>query len=178
MPAGLVAGEGLEEQPWTLPLRALREAAQQGDRDAQYRLGIALSREYQDQGSMGAGTEAARWLTEAATQGHGRAQLELGVMYEKGQGVIQDYSEACRWLQKAAEQGEPVAMYRLGQMAEIGRGVQKDAMEAYVWFNLAVARGEAAVEPARDRARSLLSEEQVAEAQKRSRLLDAQIPGL
>ena len=61
-------------------------------------------------------------------------------------------------------------------MAEIGKGVPKDLIEAYVWLNLAVARGEAAVQPARDRAREMLSAEQIAEAQGRSRLLDEKMP--
>ena len=176
MPLGLLDAGALEEQAWMLPFRALREAAEQGDADSQYRLGRALFREYLEQGNQAARGEAVRWLTEAATQGDVRAQFEVGIMHEKGQGVVQDYAEASRWLRKAAKQGQAVAMYRLGKMAEIGKGMPKDLIEAYVWLNLAVARGEAAVQPARDRAREMLSAEQIAEAQGRSRLLDEKIP--
>lgn len=33
----------------------------------------------------------------AAAQGYAKAQYNLGVMYDNGQGVPQDYAEAVRW---------------------------------------------------------------------------------
>ncbi|WP_042906619.1 tetratricopeptide repeat protein, partial [Glaesserella parasuis] len=42
---------------------------------------------------------------ELAEQGDAVAQFNLGVMYDKGQGVRQDYHQAAKWFQKAAEQG-------------------------------------------------------------------------
>ena len=42
-----------------------------------------------------------------AEQGVTMAQYNLGVMYDKGQGVPQDDAEAAKWYQKAAEQGFP-----------------------------------------------------------------------
>jgi hypothetical protein len=40
-----------------------------------------------------------------AKQGNISAQLNLGVMYERGQGVAKDYAEALKWYRLAAEQG-------------------------------------------------------------------------
>lgn len=37
------------------------------------------------------------------------AQFNLGMMYEKGDGVGQDYFEALKWYKKAAEQGHTTA---------------------------------------------------------------------
>ena len=37
-------------------------------------------------------------------------------MYEKGQGVDQDYIKAVEWYQRAAEQGVADAQYNLGNM--------------------------------------------------------------
>ena len=40
-----------------------------------------------------------------ADQGSVIAQVNLGVMYTKGQGAPQDYGQALAWLGKAADQG-------------------------------------------------------------------------
>ena len=44
-----------------------------------------------------------------AEQGHPDAQIMLGIFYELGVGIPQDYKEAAKWFRLAAEQGEPVA---------------------------------------------------------------------
>ena len=41
--------------------------------------------------------EAVKWWLPLAEQGHAKAQNNLGSMYEKGQGVLQDYSLAHMW---------------------------------------------------------------------------------
>ena len=40
-----------------------------------------------------------------AKQGHIVAQYYLGLMYDEGQGVNQDYAEALKWYRRAAERG-------------------------------------------------------------------------
>ena len=44
-------------------------------------------------------------VPKAALQGDAGAQNNLGVCYEYGEGVKQDYAEAVKWYQKAAQQG-------------------------------------------------------------------------
>lgn len=61
-------------------------------------------------------SEAAKWFRLAAEQGVTEAQHNLGVMYEKGQGVQLNLSEAEKWYRKAAEQGHAPAQAALGQM--------------------------------------------------------------
>ena len=51
--------------------------------------------------------EAARIVKDYAERGYATAQYDLGLMYEKGRGVAQDYRQAAKWYQKAAEQGYP-----------------------------------------------------------------------
>jgi TPR repeat protein len=41
----------------------------------------------------------------------------LGLLYEQGQGVEQDYDEAAAWYRKAAEQGYPEAINALENMS-------------------------------------------------------------
>ncbi|PAX24878.1 hypothetical protein CKX34_01650, partial [Neisseria gonorrhoeae] len=63
---------------------------------------------------------------QAAEQGNAAAQFNLGVMYENGQGVRQDYVQAVQWYRKASEQGDAQAQYNLGLMYYDGRGVRQD----------------------------------------------------
>lgn len=65
-------------------------------------------------------------LKAAAEQGDVKAQLSLGEMYARGEGVPQDYVEAAKWYRKAAEQGNADAQTTLGLMYSEGVGVPKD----------------------------------------------------
>ena len=53
-------------------------------------------------------------ILRIAEQGYVPAQYILGMMYDNGQGVRQDYAEAVKWYRKAAEQGYAQAQYNLG----------------------------------------------------------------
>ena len=55
-------------------------------------------------------------LRALADQGDVDAQFNLGVMYDNGEGVPQDYAEAVRWYRLAAEQGNASAQFNLGSM--------------------------------------------------------------
>ncbi len=60
------------------------------------------------------------WLP-LAEQGEAFAQSNLGLMYERGQGVPQDYKEAVKWYRLAAEQGDAEAQFNLGIMYAMAR---------------------------------------------------------
>ena len=53
--------------------------------------------------------KAFREFTSLAEQGDIRAQVNLGVMYENGQGTIKDYVHAYMWWNLAASQGNKTA---------------------------------------------------------------------
>ena len=78
----------------------IRKAADQGNADAQFRLGM---RYYFGRGVQQDYTEAAKWFRKAAEQGYADAQFLLGILYEQGIGVPEDPREAARWYAKAAE---------------------------------------------------------------------------
>ena len=61
---------------------------------------------------------ALRLYRPPAEQGHAEAQYNLGVMYDKGQGVKRDHVESMQWLQRAAEQGNQDAQLYLSDMHE------------------------------------------------------------
>ena len=53
--------------------------------------------------------EAANWYWFAADQGIPSAQAKLGMMYEYGHGVFQDYVSAYMWYSLGALQGHKIA---------------------------------------------------------------------
>jgi TPR repeat protein len=78
-----------------------------------------------------------------AKQGYAPAQSNLGVMYENGLGVPQDYKAAVRWYTLATEQGNAIAQYNLGGMYDKGRRGSQDDKATVKWLKLAAEQGSA-----------------------------------
>lgn len=78
--------------------------------------------------------EAAQCFAKAAEQGHGEAQLLLGLCYQNGQGVAKDYAKAMLWYVKALEQQVPHAGCRIGDLHMDGLGVPKNLEEAVRYY--------------------------------------------
>jgi len=94
---------------------------------------------------------------DLADKGIAEAQINLGMMFESGQGVPQDFNEAIRWYRLAADQklikaqeklnlllkkaAEPQINLSLGIMFESGQGVPQDFNEAIRWYRLAADQG-------------------------------------
>jgi uncharacterized protein len=154
-------------------LRLAVPLAEDGDARAQSLLGLMF---YRGQGRAQDYEAAAKWFRLAADHGDMDAQFYLGLIYTEGRGVPQDYAEAARWYRLAADQGEPQAQYNLGAYYANGQaGRRPDFVNAYMWFNLAAVHFKQS-DPRRNRAinsRELmakqLTEEQLAEAQRRAR---------
>ena len=80
-------------------------------------------------------------MLELAMQGEALAQYTLGVMYDRGLSVMQNYREAVRWYRAAAEQGHTTAQFSLGVMYAAGEGVGRDYQEAFRWFRTLAEKG-------------------------------------
>ncbi len=65
-------------------------------------------------------------LRKSADAGDATAERDLGLIYENGNGVPQDFGEAAKWYAKAAVQDDPVAENNLGVLYRLGNGVPKD----------------------------------------------------
>jgi TPR repeat protein len=83
---------------------------------------------------------ACRISRSLAEQGLCDAQIFLAIMYDKGQGVPQDFVEAAKLYRKAADQGDADAQYALGDMYGEGKGVPQNYVRAYTWYNLAASQ--------------------------------------
>ena len=122
----------------TSDLDSLKVAAEQGDAEAQFNLGVMYDT---GEGIPKNPAEAVRWYRMAAEQGDAKAQFYLGVMYHTGEGVPENDAEAVRWYRMAAEQGDADAQYNLGLMYDTGEGVPEAYVQAYAWYNIAAAQG-------------------------------------
>ena len=104
-----------------------------------------------------------------AEEGNAVAQNNLGVMYNNGNGVPQDYEEAVRWYQLAAEQGDAKAQGNLGVMYAFGNGVMKDYVYAHMWGNIASMNGNDLGALLRDDFAEKMTSSQIEEAQRLAR---------
>jgi TPR repeat protein len=85
----------------------LEKAAEQGDPEAQYNLGLAYIKGLGVSADFGV---AFRWMVKAAEQGLAPAQSRLGLLYVTGDGVALDPIEAHKWLILASKAGDAAAM--------------------------------------------------------------------
>jgi TPR repeat protein len=80
-------------------------------------------------------------LMTEAQKSNQYAQFSLGVLYDIGHGVSQDYGQAAQWYRKAAEQGVAGAQFNLGVLYDNGRGVLQDYGQAAQWYRKAAEQG-------------------------------------
>ena len=110
---------------YTLALKTCREAADNGDRLSQFKLGVSYG--------LGLGVaqdyaQAVAWYRRAAELGLAQAQSNLGFMYGTGRGVPQDYVQAYAWYNIAAAGGEDTARANRDIVADkMSRGQVEEA---------------------------------------------------
>ena len=116
-----------------------RKEAEQGDKEAQYKLGIiyfrggCVDKDY---------SEAEKWLREAAEQGKVDAQRFLTVYYSGVlKGTKRDSEEYLKWNRKLAERGDKEKQYILGLCYSLGKDVDKDYTEAVKWMRKSAEQG-------------------------------------
>lgn len=83
-----------------------------------------------------------RLLETAARRGSAEAQYELGVAYDRGLGVTQNFATAAGWYQRAAEQGLADAQYNVAALYDQGLGTARDPARALEWYTRAADAGE------------------------------------
>ena len=91
------------------------------------------------------------------------AAFNLGISYQRGQGVTADEMEAFKWLEIAANSGLARAQYELAVCYQRGLGTVVDLAEACRWSGLAAERGS---QPARELKEELEKEMAAIEAGK------------
>lgn len=114
-------------------LEKLAKLANNGDIDAQFKIGIA----YNDSNNY---SEAMKYYKMAAAQEHPGAMTNIGLFYSQGRGVPQSYEKAAEWYSKAAK-NYPDALHNLGVLYSRGHGVEFDPIQAINLWVKAAERG-------------------------------------
>lgn len=77
---------------------------------------------------------------------NGSSEFYLGVRYENGDGVPQDYKAAFYYYNLAASKGCPEAQYNLALLCKNGLGTDRDFEKAVFWYTKAAQQGYAAAQ--------------------------------
>lgn len=115
-----------------------KKLADQGDTEAQYRVGHAFFTSIVVETNVDLGID---YLTKAAEKGHIGAQSYLGGVYYNSLHGRQDYEQAHYWSEKAVKAGDLIAIHRLGGAYLLGNGVAQDVPKAVSLFERASRAG-------------------------------------
>jgi TPR repeat protein len=87
----------------------------------------------------------ARSLYEkAADMNYTASYVNLGQLFQLGNGVPKDFEAARHWYEKAVFADDPAGLHAIGTLYEHGEGVAKDPAAARRWYEKAAAKGLAA----------------------------------
>jgi uncharacterized protein len=102
-------------------MQALQHATDAGSAEGAHRLALVYA---QGQGgTVRNDARAAELFQKAAALGNQRAQVNVGILYFRGQGVPRDLVQARAWLEKAAANNDPYALYALGRTMDETQGL-------------------------------------------------------
>jgi TPR repeat protein len=118
-------------------MKMYKYIAEKGDAGVQYMLGLV----FEDILSVPSYSEAFKWFTIAAGNSHPRAIYRLGLLYEKGLGVSQNYHEAAQLYEVSSDLEDPDAIYRYAKLLHYGKGVDVDWAKAVNYYTAAACRG-------------------------------------
>ena len=128
-----------EEKDYNAAYPLCLKAAEQGDAEAQFNLGLLY---HDDKKLRKDETQIYEWIKKSADQGYLAAQGALGRLYSDGIGVKLDDKEAVKWYRMAANKGHSLAQAELGWMYLLGRGVPKNYKEAVKYFIMSAEQGD------------------------------------
>ena len=81
------------------------------------------------------------WYWLAAGQGHPEAEFLLGLHYEEGKIIGQNYVQAVKYFKRSAEQGFVLGQNNYAWMLIRGDGVEKNYEKGFKWYKLAAEQG-------------------------------------
>lgn len=113
-------------------IKKLKTYAENGHTESQYLYGNYLTSIVSNR------EEAAGFYIKAADKGHVDAALYVGLMYELGLGVEEDFIKASNYYYEAFSKGSASAALALGDMYRKGLGVEQTLNTAFEYYNYAV----------------------------------------
>ena len=140
----LKKGDSLYEQKkFQEAVDCYKQAAQQGNVEAQFNLGYAL---YNGEGVDKDYASAAMWFKRAARQNFAKAQYNLAYCYMNGRGVPTDYDKALRYLTDAANNGNQNAQLTMAECYEKGVLTIQDQRLSQLWKDKAAGKYNGVIE--------------------------------
>tara|TARA_B100000676_G_C18017319_1_gene810430 strand:- start:341 stop:961 length:621 start_codon:yes stop_codon:yes gene_type:complete len=119
---------------------ALHEAAEKGNAEAQFRLGVLYGNG--DDGIKLDQEKAMSWFKLAARQGHENALITMAWMYANGAGVGANEKKARELYLLAADHGSAKAQYVIATMYRFAQfGAEKDMRKALKYYNKSADQG-------------------------------------
>ena len=142
-------------------MKWLSRAVQQGSSAAAIQIALMLSKSDPN--------KSVEWRKRALELGDDWQSFELGIIYEKGRGAIQDYEESIKWFTIAAE-NHPTS-YSISAMEKLGQLHQQidDLIVAHMWLNIASSLGSKSAPISRFELTPKLSSKDLLHAQKIAR---------
>ncbi len=89
-------------------------------------------------------------LERAARRGSVHAQILLGLMRERGDGLPRDPAKAAKWLGMAARQGDALAQLVYARLLVHGDGAPRDVVMGYFWTTVAAEQDAVSGSPPPD----------------------------
>ncbi len=178
-------------------ISTIEDAADKGDRIAQYLIGQAridaqdhagaaglirasaeaglpiaqyrLAKMHEKGLGMPRDLQAARvWTEKAARGGNVKAMHDLAVFMAEGEGGPQNYVNAVEWFAEAARHGVIDSQFNLAILYQEGIGVSPNLAEALFWFEVAARQGDPAAPDKVQELRGLVSAEAAEVARSRA----------
>jgi hypothetical protein len=118
-------------------LSMCKYVAEHGDIEVQFRVGFAYEHIVSEPNYV----EAFNWYAMAAEGSHMEAIYHLGLLYEKGLGISQDYQKAIQLYNDAGHLGSDKALHQLGVAYCDGNGVNFDPSKAIEYYTLSANLG-------------------------------------
>ncbi len=81
--------------------------------------------------------DTVRYLSKGAELNHLDALIQLGLMYDLGEGVEQDYEKTISYYERAANRGHSDALFVLGTMYDNGERVEQDLKKSFSYYERA-----------------------------------------
>ncbi|WP_027705645.1 tetratricopeptide repeat protein [Zymobacter palmae] len=112
-------------------IKGLTEMASEGILDAQFSLYKIMSKENSSKSTK---EKSIEYLLSSAKSGYPPSQLELSLLYARGEFFEKNLFEYHKWTEKAALNGSADAMLNISGDFYAGRGIDKDDDKGFFWL--------------------------------------------
>lgn len=126
--------------------------AEQGDRAAQFFLGVFLHDGDEDYGIAKDSAKSLEWLSKCTDDHNALAPFLIGTLCIDNEGTNLRQEDAPAWFLRSAEKGFAPAQFLMGMCCETGFGVKKSVKEARNWYKKASAQN---FQPAKEALKAL-----------------------